>query len=131
VNIYVGNLPSELTEQELQLEFETFGKVDHVMIVNDGGRGGQSSGHGFVEMASKLDGAAAIAGLVGKRLKSRPIDVIEALPLSDRASRTPRTKRQPAGPQPEAGRSPGRTGEQEEFAKRGKDSPGTFQALHR
>lgn len=88
MNIYVGNLSPELSEQELQLEFEAFGEVAHVVIMSERqSRGGRSSGYGFVEMASKLAGAAAIAGLNGKRLKSKYVDVVEALPLSDKAAR--------------------------------------------
>jgi RNA recognition motif-containing protein len=88
VNIYVGNLSAEISERELQLEFEAFGEVAHVVIMSEWrARGGRSSGYGFVEMASKIAGAAAIAGLNGKWLKSRHVDVVEALPLSDKTKR--------------------------------------------
>lgn len=87
MNIYVGNLSPEITEQELQVEFEAFGEVAHVVIIGESqARGGRSIAYGFVEMSSKLAGAAAIAGLNGKQLKSRYVDVMEALPLSDKAS---------------------------------------------
>jgi RNA recognition motif-containing protein len=83
MNIYAGNLSTETTEEELRQEFIAFGQVSSVSIINDKNSGnGQARSHGFVEMASKSEGESAIAGLNGKRLKGRVIDIIEALPLS-------------------------------------------------
>ena len=83
MNIYVGNLSLDVTREELQKEFMTFGAVISVVIMNDRYIGsGQTRGYGFVEMASKLDGHTAIKRLQGKTLKSRMIKVVEALPLS-------------------------------------------------
>jgi RNA recognition motif-containing protein len=85
MNIYVGNLSLAVTEEELRREFGVFGEVMSVVIMNDKYIGsGQTRGYGFVEMVSKSQGEAAIASLQGKRLKSRVIDVVEALPLSDK-----------------------------------------------
>ena len=87
MNIFVGNLALEVTEDELRQEFIAFGEVRSVIIMNDKYIGsGQPKGYGFVEMSSKPDGEAAIVGLKGKKLRSRVIDVIEALPLSDKKS---------------------------------------------
>ncbi len=84
MNIYVGNLPLEVTEDELRLEFMSFGEVISVIIMNDKYIGsGQLRGYGFVEMTSKSEGEAAITSLQGKRLRDRLINVVEALPLSD------------------------------------------------
>lgn len=84
MNIYVGNLSLEVTEEELRQAFVVFGQVVSVSIMNDRYIGsGQPRGYGFVEMPSKSQGNAAIAGLNGKTLKDRVIDVVEALPLSD------------------------------------------------
>ena len=84
MNIYIGNLSLEVTEQELRREFLAFGEVLSVIIMNDRYIGsGQPKGYGFVGMLSKFQGEAAIAGLNGKKLKGRVVDVIEALPLSD------------------------------------------------
>ena len=84
MNIYVGNLSFDVTEEELRREFMAFGEVISVTIMNDKYIGsGQSRGYGFVETASKSEGEAAIASLKGKRLRGRVIDVVEALPLSD------------------------------------------------
>jgi len=84
VNIYVGNLPLDVAENELQQEFVPFGEVVSVIIMNDKYIGsGQIRGYGFVEMASKSEGKAAISNLTGKIIKGRAINVVEALPLSN------------------------------------------------
>ena len=86
MNIYVGNLSLEMTEDELRKEFTAFGEVISVIIMNDKYIGsGQPRGYGFVEMTSKSEGAAAIASLTGKKLRNRVIDIVEALPLSDKS----------------------------------------------
>ncbi len=83
MNIYVGNLSLEVTEEELRQEFMAFGEVISVTIMNDKYIGsGQSRGYGFVEMPSLSEGQAAITALNGKTLRHRTIDVIQALPLS-------------------------------------------------
>jgi len=84
VNIYVGNLSLEVTEEELRREFMAFGEVISVIIMNDKYIGsGQSRGYGFVEMPSQSEGQAAITALNGKTLRHRTIDVIQALSLSN------------------------------------------------
>jgi len=83
VNIYVGNLSLEVTEEELRQAFMDFGEVLAVTVLNDKYIGsGQLRGYGYVEMSSKSEGATAIAALNGKPLKHMAINVIEALPLS-------------------------------------------------
>lgn len=82
MNIYVGNLPREVTEEELQQEFMAFGQVTSVSIIKDK-YSGQSRGFGFVEMPSKSEGQAAITGLKGKTLMDRTLEVSEARPRSD------------------------------------------------
>ena len=85
MNIYVGNLSLDITEDELLREFNAFGQVASVTIMNDKYIGsGQSNGYGFVEMTSKSEGAAAISSLTGKKLRDRVINVVESLPLSDK-----------------------------------------------
>jgi RNA recognition motif-containing protein len=82
MKIYVGNLSYEETEQDLQQEFEAFGEVTSVDIITDRDSG-RPKGFGFVEMATKSEGEAAIAGLNGKTLKERTIVVNEARPRTD------------------------------------------------
>lgn len=83
MNIYVGNLSLEVTEEELRQEFIPFGEVLSVRIMNNKYIGsGQLRGYAFVEMASKSEGEAATTSLKGKRLRGQVIDVVKALPLS-------------------------------------------------
>jgi RNA recognition motif-containing protein len=83
MNIYVGNLSLEVTDEELQREFMAFGEVVSVTIMNNRHIGsGQSRGYGFVEMPSRSEGQAAITALDGKSLRDRAIDVIRAHALS-------------------------------------------------
>ena len=85
MNIYVGNLSLETTEDELRKEFTEFGEVISVTIMNDKYIGsGQPRGYGYVEMALKSEGTTAIANLEGKKLRDRVVNVVEALPLSDK-----------------------------------------------
>lgn len=79
MNIYVGNLAPEATEQELNDMFAPFGAITSVAIIKDK-ISGQTRGFGFVEMAEKEAGTAAIAALNGKDLKGRPLTVNEARP---------------------------------------------------
>jgi RNA recognition motif-containing protein len=83
MNIYVGNLSVEVSEQELRQEFLFFGKVNNVILMNDRGIGsGQCRGCGYVEMPSDSEGQVAISQLQGKLLKGRKLDVIKALPIT-------------------------------------------------
>ena len=82
MNIYVGNLAREVTEEELRQEFGAFGQVVAVNIIKDK-YSGQPRGFGFVEMATRAEGQAAIDGLKGKLLRERTLDVGEARPRSE------------------------------------------------
>jgi RNA recognition motif-containing protein len=65
-----------------------FGEVLTVTVMNNKYIGsGQPMGYGYVEMASKSEGATAVAALNGKALKHMTINIIEALPLSDKKSK--------------------------------------------
>ena len=83
MNIYVGNLPLDATEEELREAFETFGQVVSVNIIKDR-YSSQSRGFGFVEMPTRTEAQAAITGLSGKDMKGRPLNVSEARPRADR-----------------------------------------------
>ena len=81
MNIYVGNLSYEATEEDLKEAFEIFGEVNTVKIIKDNYTG-RSKGFGFVEMPDKAEAQSAIEGLNGKDLKGRSINVSEARPRS-------------------------------------------------
>ena len=82
MNIYVGNLPQEVTDEELREAFQAFGQVTSVNIIKDR-YSGQSRGFGFVEMPANAEGQAAISGLNGKEMKERTLTVSEARPRSE------------------------------------------------
>ena len=82
MNIYVGNLSREVTEDELRQEFEAFGQVTSVNIIKDR-YSGESRGFGFVEMATKSEAQAAINELNGKSLGERTLSVSEARPRTE------------------------------------------------
>ena len=86
MNIYVGNLSSEITEDELKREFTAFGQVNSVNIVNNT-RGGRTTVYGYIEMASVAEGESAINSLSGKLVRGRAINVIKALPLSPKRNK--------------------------------------------
>jgi len=82
MNIYVGNLSFEVTEEDLRQAFEGFGQVVSVTIIKDR-YSGESKGFGFVEMPAKAEAQSAITGLNGKELKGRTLNVNEARPRSE------------------------------------------------
>ena len=79
MNIYVGNLSRDVTEEDLRQTFEAFGKVETATLIKDK-FSGESRGFGFVEMPAKAEAQSAIADLNGKELKGRPLKVNEARP---------------------------------------------------
>jgi len=79
MNIYVGNLSYEVTEDDLRQAFEGFGQVASVTIIKDSDTG-KSRGFGFVEMPVEDEAKAAITGMNGKELKGRTLSVNEARP---------------------------------------------------
>jgi RNA recognition motif-containing protein len=87
MSIYVGNLSSEVTEEDLKEAFKAFGEVTTVNIIKDKFTG-QPRGFGFVEMASGEAVKAAIAGMNGKELKGKPLTVNEARPKSESGKRS-------------------------------------------
>ena len=86
MNIYVGNLANEVTEEDLKQAFDAFGKVESVKIIKDKYTN-RSKGFGFVEMASKTEGQSAIDGLNGKELKGKTLNVNEARPRTENRGR--------------------------------------------
>ena len=82
MNIYAGNLPWGLSEEDLREAFEAFGEVVSVKIIQDKFTG-RSRGFGFVEMPNQEEGESAISALNGKDLKGREIVVNQARPRRD------------------------------------------------
>jgi len=84
VNIFVGNLSRNVTEDNLRAEFQPFGEITSVSIIKDK-FSGESKGFGFVEMPKKEEAQAAISALNGKELGEKPITVNEARPRNERS----------------------------------------------
>jgi len=82
MNIYVGNISWDMTEDDLKSAFEPHGQVSSVKIITDKFTG-RSRGFAFVEMPEKTEAEAAISGLNGKELKGREIVVNEARPRQE------------------------------------------------
>jgi len=82
MNIYVGNLSYEVTEEDLHQAFEDFGQIESVKIIKDN-HSGISKGFGFVEMSNNADAQSAINGLNDKELKGRTLKVNTARPPTE------------------------------------------------
>jgi RNA recognition motif-containing protein len=74
MNIYVGNLSYEVTEEDLKQAFEAFGKVESVKVIKDN-YSGRSRGFGFVDMPAESEAQSAIKEMNGKELKGRALSV--------------------------------------------------------
>ncbi len=87
MNIYIGNLSFETTEDELRQAFQGFGDVSTVKIIADK-FSGKSRGFAFVEMSEKDEALAAISGLNGQELNGRELNVNEAKPRAEGGNRS-------------------------------------------
>ena len=83
MKLYVGDLSYRTTSDELRQLFSQAGTVESASVVEDRDTG-RSRGFGFVEMATKEEGEAAIAQFNGKEVGGRTLKVNEARPREDR-----------------------------------------------
>ncbi|MDT5156471.1 MAG: hypothetical protein QOH51_828 [Acidobacteriota bacterium] len=83
MKLYVGNLSFQTSSEDLRDLFAQAGTVESASVVEDRDTG-RSRGFGFVEMATKEEGEAAIAQFNGKDLQGRNLNVNEARPREDR-----------------------------------------------
>jgi cold-inducible RNA-binding protein len=83
MKLYVGNLTFQTSSNDLQELFSQAGTVETANVVEDRDTG-RSRGFGFVEMASREEGEAAISQLNGKEVGGRSLTVNEAKPREDR-----------------------------------------------
>ncbi|HJM85575.1 MAG TPA: RNA-binding protein [Candidatus Marinimicrobia bacterium] len=79
MNMYVGNLSYEMSEEKLRTEFAEYGEVQSAKIITDKFTG-RSRGFGFVEMNSDEEGKKAMEELNGKDCEGRQLVVNEARP---------------------------------------------------
>jgi RNA recognition motif-containing protein len=83
MKLYVGNLPHQLTEDQLKELFAEAGEVVSVKIITDR-MTGEPRGFGFVEMATKAEGQRAISSINGRNVEGRTLKVNEARPQERR-----------------------------------------------
>jgi len=83
MNIYVGNLPRKVTEDEVRQAFAEFGQITEVRLIMDK-FSGESKGFGFIEMPSKEEAEKAIEEMNEKEFMGRALNVSEAHPKPDR-----------------------------------------------
>ena len=86
MNIYVGNLPYSVSENDLRTAFEAYGDVSSVNIITDK-FSGQSKGFGFVEMPDNSAADKAMKALNGSDMNGRNLKVNEAKPREQRPRR--------------------------------------------
>src|SRR5262245_26657242 len=82
--LYVGNLPYEVGETELQGLFARAGSVESVTVMRDQ-MTGRARGFGFVEMSTDEEAQRAISELNGSQLGGRSLTVNEARPKAARS----------------------------------------------
>ena len=83
MNIYVGNLSPEVSDQDLEDAFAKYGKVKNCKVIRDM-FSQQSKGFGFLEMMNNTEAASAMKELNNSELKGKMIVVNEARPQRDR-----------------------------------------------
>ncbi|MCY4641822.1 MAG: RNA-binding protein [Gammaproteobacteria bacterium] len=86
MNIYIGNLPYSISEDELRELFAVHGEVSSASIIMDR-ESGRSKGFGFIEMPDKAQGESAINALNESNVQGRNVRVNEARPRPDRNRR--------------------------------------------
>src|SRR6185369_5385026 len=86
VNIYVGNLWYEATQDDSRQAFEAHGQVSSVQVIMDK-MTGRSRGFGFVEMPDNGAGQAAISALNLQEVRGRAMTVNEARPRTESSNR--------------------------------------------
>ena len=77
VEIYVGNLSYDMTEDQLRKEFEAYGKVNSARLITNRFNG-KSKGYGFVQMPDRAEAEKAVAALNDKEVLGRKMRCNEA-----------------------------------------------------
>ncbi len=85
MNLYVGNLSQDVTDDDLKKAFEVYGAVKSATVIKDR-YSNESRGFGFVEMDVKSEGLEALSGLNGQALKDKNLIVSEARPKKSNRS---------------------------------------------
>ena len=85
--LYVGNLPYQVRDSDLEQAFGQFGQVTSAKVMMER-ETGRSKGFGFVEMGSDAEAQAAIEGMNGQSMGGRSVVVNEARPMENRPPRS-------------------------------------------
>lgn len=83
MNLYIGNLAKEVTDEDLQAAFSAYGEVASAKVIRDK-FSNLSRGFGFVEMPSNSEADAAIKALNGEELKGKVLQISEARPKTEK-----------------------------------------------
>lgn len=83
MNIFVGNLAADVTEEDLKKLFSEYGNISSVKVIKDM-FSGTSKGFGFVEMPGQAQAQKAISELNTQDLKGKKITVNEARPRGEK-----------------------------------------------
>ncbi len=87
MNIFVGNLAKDVTDEDLNQEFSAYGKVKSAKVIRDL-FSGDSKGFGFVEMPAAAEAQEAMQALNTKDVKGKKLTVNEARPKTDGGRRS-------------------------------------------
>ena len=87
MNIYVGNLSYQTTEEDLRQAFEGYGQISSINIIKDK-YSGESKGFGFIEMPDDNAAKEAMSSLHESELNGRNMSVNEAKPRTDTRRRS-------------------------------------------
>lgn len=82
MNIYCGNLPYSMTEDDLRQLFSEHGEISSAAVITDK-FSGQSKGFGFVEMPNDAEAESAIESLNGTEVNGRTLKINQARPRED------------------------------------------------
>jgi RNA recognition motif-containing protein len=82
MNIYIGNLSTQVSDEDLRAAFQTYGEITSATVIKDKWSG-DSKGFGFVEMPKKEEAEAAIRGLNGTSIQGKSVVVNEARPRTE------------------------------------------------
>ncbi len=89
MNLYIGNLPYGVTEDDIREKFSVFGELASIDLVTDRFTG-ESKGFGFIKYESNSDADKAIKSMNGSQLGGRVLKVNQAKPKEKQSRHRPR-----------------------------------------
>ncbi len=100
MNIFIGNLSYDVSEEELRGLFTTYGNVTNVALTGDSSprisatqrdsqyTSRESRAYAYVEMPNETEALAAILGVQGMHMGGRPVTVVQAMPLEKKKTKS-------------------------------------------